>query len=271
MRGKPQVFCDAGAGWRQTPAHAGQAPGLLGPHGRGIPARAGRPFVNLMLEYRYKADPRPCGATIDSLASIYDVGGRSPPTRGNPEHSPRSDRPAWQIPAHAGQPLWVDILYFLHSVDGAGFFHPREPCSLLFFLASAGGAVFSVSLDSGFFCPPCAGGAGLVRLPAVRQVEGRPPRWRGGLGFHRLEKGALGQIPVHAGRSRRSISIRTPQRAEPRPCGAVMGPDWQPWSRRGGPPPLRGLLHFKVVTVVVAGLTPACGGVSGETSRSAKR
>ena len=139
------------------------------------PAHAGRPAREFSLLCDLSANPRPCGATLNQGPSPYPQLGEPPPMRGDP--------------------LWVDIPYSPHSVDGAGFFHPRG--SALFPSSSRlrEGAVFSVSLDSGL---PRPGGAVLDFIAWRRRRTGIPPPWRAAAAVHIHRGVAEGRPPPAA-------------------------------------------------------------------------
>ena len=72
--------------------------------GRSIPAHAGEPAGGDERIDREQVYPRPRGGTSPAAWTCGDVGGLSPPTRGNqPERDLRSLRDR-SIPAHAGEP-----------------------------------------------------------------------------------------------------------------------------------------------------------------------
>ena len=69
-----------------------------------IPAHAGEPGGRTGTAQNYTVYPRPRGGTSGGAGAWQEVGGLSPPTRGNRPHYYRPLTAARSIPAHAGEP-----------------------------------------------------------------------------------------------------------------------------------------------------------------------
>ena len=191
---------------RSIPAHAGE------PHGQAIvlwysmvyPRPRGgtrAPRHRNVAGFGY---PRPRGGTCRPCVKALDLGGLSPPTRGNHWDGIPCLRIRGSIPAHAGEPLPE------RSASERRAVYPRP----------RGGTVFTMS--------------------ATSRMMGLSPPTRGNLDQPSLSTANAGSIPAHAGEPSYNRPKRSRSRVYPRPRGGTARNSAAGMDKEGLSPPTRG-------------------------------
>ncbi len=152
---------------------------------RSIPARAGEPKEARARLGHSRVYPRACGGTVRPGPSGLLVRGLSPRVRGNHTGSPRGYRPARSIPARAGEP-WPIVIVFCPR-----WVYPR----------ACGGTVSRFSLAA--------------------MAGGLSPRVRGNHPSSALRRRFVRSIPARAGEPPMAASCSSCHRVYPRACGGT--------------------------------------------------
>ena len=181
-----------------------------GPHRhtleRSIPAHAGEPSTFDRAVRLGQVYPRACGGTGFEMSGVALDRGLSPRMRGNLSASVQGQYAVGSIPAHAGEPD------FLEQRKSAAKVYPR----------ACGGTSTSVSVS-----------------PSSR---GLSPRMRGNQRKQYHQRGRPGSIPAHAGEPRRIIGSPAETSVYPRACGGTPQARFRVAADRGLSPRMRGNL-----------------------------
>ena len=189
-----------------------------------IPAHAGEPWICTPPPHGDTVYPRPRGGTSIAPTPALDVGGLSPPTRGNRKWTPASSYAPWSIPAHAGEPKQL----------------PRERDSRRVYPRPRGGTLE-------YHAPPLG-------------CEGLSPPTRGNRLQRLVRIISFGSIPAHAGEPRPKPNPRAADGVYPRPRGGTGRRGVRSVEREGLSPPTRGNLAVFSFIPTRMGSIPAHAG-----------
>ena len=155
-----------------SPRVRGNPLSLCNPDNRSIPARAGEPRSSAIGTSSRRVYPRACGGTGSECVESKKSSGLSPRVRGNPLCLGMDKPLSRSIPARAGEPYRVSVLYRDEEV------YPRA----------------------------CGGTVGVI-LP-LSEAGGLSPRVRGNRGRRLSRLGPMGSIPARAGEPQVPAYIR---------------------------------------------------------------
>ena len=189
-----------------SPPTRGNPGGNHAPHAgrRSIPAHAGEPARERHAVNRNRVYPRPRGGTAGKYPAPPNLGGLSPPTRGNQGRAGRRSVRAGSIPAHAGEPAFAIV----SAVKFTVYPRPRG--------GTEGGET--------------RGG----------RTRGLSPPTRGNRIARKPAPASRGSIPAHAGEPPRYRRTAGGAEVYPRPRGGTSPPLPQRFSFPGLSPPTRG-------------------------------
>ena len=158
----------------------------LGDHARrSIPASAGEPSGSRSYTDRYWVYPRECGGAVRSTLPLHIKQGLSPRVRGSQWAVRFGGIFLGSIPASAGEPVNVRLMYLYAEV------YPRE----------CGGALLEVQL--------------------LFAITGLSPRVRGSRRCASRRLWAAGSIPASAGEPQMVIAFQAAVPVYPRECGGA--------------------------------------------------
>ena len=189
-----------------------------------IPARAGEPFIDLLINFILRVYPRACGGTFRATKRLPTHKGLSPRVRGNHRSIQFLDGRSGSIPARAGEPFGASVRRFIFWV------YPR----------ACGGTWH----------------AGTVIFPLL----GLSPRVRGNPVIAVVMASIPGSIPARAGEPRAEIPQVRNHRVYPRACGGTLTALPDEVTDVGLSPRVRGNLAAPPRFIPVFGSIPARAG-----------
>ena len=230
-----------------------------------IPAGAGEPFGSASLACQEWVYPRGCGGAADSESADAAEWGLSPRVRGSRTSFGCSPAKMGSIPAGAGEPTCVVMMFPLVWVypRGCGGAHPRT-------LRQTGLAGLSPRVrGSPSPLDKCAVERGSIPAGAGEPCHDKPctntagvyPRGCGGaMGALVRYHGGKGSIPAGAGEPMPIKWLRSPRRVYPRGCGEAKPPLSVSCRNVGLSPRVRGSRGQSITIMDASGSIPAGAG-----------